>query len=177
LKDEITTDPTGMGLRDFMELWKQHGLVGETDKLMTEFRDVFYDLFLKEKTILMPGAIELVRKARDGYRVALTTGGHSEEMVKKILENVNLIDCFEVIVSSDDVARGKPDPDVYLKALKELMLEANDCLALEDSVNGVLAAKAANIPVYGINPDEKVRSDLMKANADQVFISLSEVDL
>ena len=54
---------------------------------------------------------------------------------------------FDAIVAGDDVRRKKPAPDVYLEILVRLKLEASDCVAIEDSANGLIAASRANIPV------------------------------
>jgi beta-phosphoglucomutase-like phosphatase (HAD superfamily) len=59
----------------------------------------------------------------------------------------NWSDIFEVIVAGDEVARKKPAPDVYLEALSRLRLSGSDCLAIEDSANGLIAAVQAEIPV------------------------------
>jgi len=87
----------------------------------------------------------------------------------------NLSNYFSVIVSSDQVKKGKPYPDVYLFTAKLLFLEPNDCLVLEDTVNGVLAGKAAGMEVFGVNKDEKIKKELKNAGADKVFSSLLEI--
>ena len=60
---------------------------------------------------------------------------------------------------------------------ERLDLKPVNCLVLEDSVNGVLSAKAAQVKVFGVNPDESARAELDKAGADRIFKSLAEVQI
>ncbi len=171
-------DTTGIGLRDFIEILQSKGLPGETDELLSEYREIFYEILKNSRDLLMSGALEILEKARKkGLIIALNSGGHTELKLREMLGEEKVLDYFSVIVSSDDVTKGKPAPDVYLETLKKLNLPPNVCLAFEDSVNGVKSATGAGITVCGINPDYKWRNDLIKAGADRVFASLVEVEL
>lgn len=178
-KPELASKMLGRGLREIVGIMvDEMGMKGNIADLVQEYRDTFYEIFLKEKDILMPGAKDLVEGLKSkGFLIGLTTGGHKAYMIRKILENVGLLTYFDLIASSDDVQNGKPAPDIYLSSVSKLNLNSEECLALEDSANGVLAAKAAGIPVYGVNVDEKMRRELAKAGADRVYSSLSEVQI
>jgi HAD superfamily hydrolase (TIGR01509 family) len=87
-------------------------------------------------------------KAR-GQRLAIATTT-SRANIEALLPTVlgkNWSDIFEIIVAGDEVSRKKPAPDVYLEALSRLQLSGPDCLAIEDSANGLAAAVQAEIPV------------------------------
>lgn len=171
-------DTTGIGLRDFIEILQGKGLPGETGELLSEYREIFYETLKGSRDLLMPGALEILEKARKkGLVIALNSGGHTELKLREMLGKEKVLDYFSVVVSSDDVIKGKPAPDVYLETLKKLNLLPNACLAFEDSVNGVKSAIGAAITVWGINPDSKWRSDLIKAGAQKVYASLSEVEI
>ncbi len=171
-------DTTGIGLRDFIEILQSKGLPGETSKLLSEYREIFYEILKNSRDLLMPGAFEILEKAREkGLIIALNSGGHTELKLREMLGEEKILDYFSVIVSSDNVTKGKPAPDVYLETLRKLNLLPNVCLAFEDSVNGVKSAIGAGITVWGINPDSKWRSDLIKAGAQKVYASLSEVEI
>lgn len=91
--------------------------------------------------------------------VATATGlDRTEEYLKR----VDLFDKFDKIISCSMVENGKPDPDVYLYACKEVGVDTDRCLALEDSPNGCLSAYRAGVPVIMVpdlsEPDEKTRS-------------------
>ncbi|MDO8260286.1 MAG: HAD family hydrolase, partial [Candidatus Magasanikbacteria bacterium] len=143
-----------------------------------EYRKLFYEVFVNKENVLMSGVLEILEKAKNKeLLMAVTSGGHKKEKLVEILKLHNIYDYFSVIVSSDDVTRGKPAPDVYLEASKKLGQKVDDCLAFEDSPNGVVAAGLAGICVYGINADEKTRNDLIEAGANKVFKSLTEIEL
>ena len=177
--EEVEASMYGSGLIDAVQIIKDKmGLVGETSDLVADYRRLFYEEFFKKKDILMQGALEILEKAKEKQLIiAMTSGGHTKEKLVEILKLHDIYNYFSVIVSSDDVSHGKPAPDVYLEAIKELKLNAEDCLAFEDSPNGVMAAKASGICVYGVNNDEKTRNDLIEVDANKVFKYLSEVEL
>ena len=178
-KPELAPKMLGRGLREIVGIMvDEMGMKGNIADLVQEYRDTFYEIFLKEKDILMPGAKDLVERLKSrGLVIGLTTGGHRAFMIRKILENVGLLTYFDLIASSDDVQNGKPAPDIYLSSVSKLNLKSGECLALEDSANGVLAAKTAGVPVYGVNADGKMRRELAKAGAEKVYSSLSELTI
>lgn len=168
----------GRGLKGVVEIMKEKlGLVGDTKKLVEDYREIFFEVFSKEKKVLKEGVLELVKSlsGRD-VSMAVATGGPSKEMVENILGKEHILSYFDIIVSSDQVKRGKPFPDIFWETAKELGLSPVDCLVLEDSANGILAAKAAGMKSVGINSEPKWRKDLENAGADRVFASLKELE-
>lgn len=102
------------------------------------------------------GPIAGVREAieeveRRGLRKALATSSY-EPIMRAVLDRLDLQDRFEVILAGSDVERGKPNPEIYLTAAERMGLPPQRCLAVEDSVNGVRAAKAAGMMCVAI-PD------------------------
>ena len=85
----------------------------------------------------------------------------------------SLLDRFSVIISGDQVAHGKPAPDVFLAAARALNIKPSNCLVLEDAPAGVQAAKAAGMTCIAI-PDHSV-AQLDLSQADKVVASLHEV--
>ena len=102
------------------------------------------DAYVSEHGIeAKPGAKKLLRYLKDnGYRVALATATAADK-ASEYLERVGLLGYFDAVVSARMVKNGKPKPDIYLYAAQTLGFEPQDCVALEDSVNGVKAANAA----------------------------------
>jgi HAD superfamily hydrolase (TIGR01509 family) len=84
--------------------------------------------------------------------------------VHRILELLQINQCFQVVVTGDDVARGKPDPEIYLKAAVQLGVGPAESLVFEDSVAGVLAATAAGMKSVGIADSYHAQS-LLQAGA------------
>lgn len=171
---------TGRGLKEVIELMKNKmGLEGETISLVRDYQSVFDDLYRKSKDkLLLDGVEDLLKQLnKQGIRPAVATGGHTKKMTSKMLSDLALLGYFDVIASSDDVKNGKPAPDVFLEVAKQLGLAPSECLVCEDSVNGIVAAKAAGMFAIGISKDEDVREKLKEAKADQVYSSLKKVEV
>jgi HAD superfamily hydrolase (TIGR01509 family) len=99
---------------------------------------------------LRPGVAELLAEARArGQQLAIattTSHGNIDALLSQALGKRWAAD-FDAVVAGDDVPHKKPAPDVYLEVLARLTLQASDCVAIEDSGNGLIAASRANIPV------------------------------
>jgi len=118
-----------------------------------------------------PGAVELVERLRaDGIPLGLASNS-PRFLVDDALATARLADAFDAIVTSDDVERAKPAPDIYLLACERLGVEPADALALEDSASGVTAAKAAGLSVIGV--PQFAETDV--SAADRVVDSLEEL--
>lgn len=81
--------------------------------------------------------------------LVLATMSHLPE-AKKVTETMGIFDKFDLIFTRDDVENGKPEPDIYLKARDVLGLSSEQCLVIEDSVNGIKAAQNAGMPVFAV---------------------------
>lgn len=105
---------------------------------------------LLEKIPTYAGIPDFIKEIHSkGLIIALVTGAFRRE-VDQVLKRLEIASYFQVIVSGDDLKSSKPDPEGYLLALKALELEAKECIAIEDSLAGILAAKRANIQVIGV---------------------------
>jgi HAD superfamily hydrolase (TIGR01509 family) len=101
---------------------------------------------------LVPGAVEAVRRIAARWPVAVASSSNPE-LIDVVVHSSGLADVFHVLVSSQEVPRGKPAPDVYLEAASRLGVEASACGAVEDSHNGILSAKSAGMWVVAVpNP-------------------------
>ncbi len=98
---------------------------------------------------LLPGAVEAVRALHARWPLGLASSSN-REIIDLVLELAGLTDQFVVTVSSEEVARGKPAPDVYLEAARLAGVESDRCVAIEDSSNGVRAAAAAGMAVIAV---------------------------
>jgi HAD superfamily hydrolase (TIGR01509 family) len=110
-----------------------------------------------EASDLRPGVAPLLRGARQrGLRLALATSS-DREWVTRWLARHDLLDLFETLCTRDDVRRVKPDPELYALACQRLGLRPEQCLAVEDSLNGATAAVAAGCRVTVV-PNEVTAS-------------------
>jgi len=127
------------------------------------------------KGVLKPGVAEALACAQGfGARVALASSS-PYVIIDAVLDTFGLRPAFEVIHSAEEEVRGKPEPDVYLTAARKLGVDPAACMALEDSPNGVLAAKAAGMRCIAV-PEPVLRDDPRLARADVILESLLEFD-
>jgi HAD superfamily hydrolase (TIGR01509 family) len=123
---------------------------------------------------LVEGAREAVERLAARWPLALASSSN-RELIDLVLELSGLARHFRVTVSSEEVARGKPAPDVYLEAARRLGVPPERCAAIEDSENGIRSAKAAGMRVLAIpNPHYPPEDDAL-ALADEVLRSIAEL--
>ena len=123
---------------------------------------------------LIDGAVEAVRMAAARWPLAIASSSNPE-LIEVVLRAAGLRELFSVTVSSQEVARGKPAPDVYLEAANRLAVEPARCVAVEDSHNGIRSAKAAGMRVVAVpNPHFPPDEDAL-ARADVVVRTVAEL--
>jgi HAD superfamily hydrolase (TIGR01509 family) len=98
---------------------------------------------------LLPGAAEVVRRTAATFPLGLASSSN-RAIFEEVLELAEIADCFRATVSSEEVARGKPAPDVYLEAARRLGATPERCSAVEDSHSGIRSAKSAGMRVVAI---------------------------
>jgi HAD superfamily hydrolase (TIGR01509 family) len=103
----------------------------------------------REHVPLIPGACEAVRAVAEEWPLGLASSAN-RAIIDFVLDLARLGDCFAATVSSEEVAHGKPAPDVYLEAARRLGVPATQCVAIEDSSNGLRSAAAAEMVVLAL---------------------------
>jgi HAD superfamily hydrolase (TIGR01509 family) len=117
---------------------------------------------------LLPGAGEAVRALAGRWPLGLASSSN-RELIDLFLELADFGDAFRVTVSSEEVARGKPSPDVYLRAAEKLGIDPARAVAIEDSSNGIRAGAAAGMPVIAVpNPHYPPAADALELAAATV---------
>ena len=124
---------------------------------------------------LLPGAAEAVRALGDAWPLALASSAN-RPVIELVLSLSGLRESFTATVSSEEVPRGKPAPDVYLEAARRLGVDAGRCVAVEDSASGIRSAVAAGMKVIAIPNREFPPSPEELAPAEDVLSSLLELD-
>jgi HAD superfamily hydrolase (TIGR01509 family) len=123
---------------------------------------------------LIDGAVDAVRRLAAHYPLGLASSSN-RPLIDTALEISGLAACFTATVSSEEVARGKPAPDVYLEAARRLGVEPRSCAAVEDSHGGIRSAKAAGMRVIAFpNPSYPPDAESL-AQADVTIRSLDEL--
>ncbi|HKH22607.1 MAG TPA: HAD family phosphatase [Solirubrobacterales bacterium] len=148
------------------------GVEMEPEKISQGVADRVADVY-RERLPLLPGAVESVR-ALAGWPLGLASSSN-RHVIDLVLDLAEIADEFQASVSSEEVAAGKPAPDVYLEAARRLVVEASDCAAIEDSTNGIRSANAAGMAVVAVpNGDYPPEADAL-ALADAVLDSLEDL--
>jgi HAD superfamily hydrolase (TIGR01509 family) len=120
------------------------------------------------------GAVDAVRRLAARFTLGLASSSN-RPLIDTVLEVAGLGQFFDATVSSEEVARGKPAPDVYLEAARRLRVDATRCTAVEDSHGGIRSAKAAGMRVIAIPNPSYPPDDESLAQADATIRSLAEL--
>jgi HAD superfamily hydrolase (TIGR01509 family) len=123
---------------------------------------------LGDELPLLPGAIGTVRALEARWRLGLASSAN-REIIDLVLEISGLSDAFAATVSSEEVSRGKPAPDVYLEAARRVGVDPARCVAIEDSASGIRAGAAAGMAVIAVpNPHYPPGPDALALAAETV---------
>jgi HAD superfamily hydrolase (TIGR01509 family) len=125
---------------------------------------------------VIDGAPEAVRRIAANHPVAIASSAHPD-VIAAAVDALGLADVLGAIVSSDEVSHGKPAPDVYLLAAQRLGIEASSCVVVEDSINGVRAARAAGMFVVLVPSPSVPPAPGAEALADLVLPRLADLDV
>jgi HAD superfamily hydrolase (TIGR01509 family) len=126
----------------------------------------------RERLPVIPGAQAAVERLAERWPLALASSSN-RELIDLALDLMGVAKYFKATVSSEEVARGKPAPDVYLEAARRLGVDADKAAAIEDSRNGIRAAKAAGMRVVAIPNEHFPPDDETLGQADVVLESLA----
>jgi HAD superfamily hydrolase (TIGR01509 family) len=128
----------------------------------------------EEHLPLLPHAVETVQDLARRWRLGVASSSN-RPIIELVLDRMGVRNSFDAIVSSEEVANGKPAPDVYLAVAGELGVDPKDSVAIEDSTNGIKAAVAARMRTIAV-PNRQFRpDDEVLAGAAAVTASLAEV--
>ncbi len=123
---------------------------------------------------LIDGAVDAAKRLAQAFRLALASSSN-RPLIAAVLSSTGMDALFEATVSSEEVKRGKPAPDVFLEAARRLGVESGQCAAIEDSGNGIRAAHAAGMRVVAIPNRRYPPPAESLALADAVLDSLADL--
>ena len=127
-----------------------------------------------EELPLIDGAVAAIKRLAPGFRLAVASSANPP-LIEAVLGGAGVTALFEVTVSSEEVARGKPAPDVYLETARRLGVAPAQCAAVEDSSNGLRSAHAAGLRVVAVpNTHYPPAADAL-ALADVTLASVSDL--
>jgi HAD superfamily hydrolase (TIGR01509 family) len=172
--EEVQRAMMGMSALEWSRyLHDDAGVPDDPDAINREVVERMLEAY-RSKLPLLPGAVAAVQRTADAFPLALASSSN-REVFEEALRLAGLTDCFRVTVSSEEVARGKPAPDVYLEAARRLGVTPNRCAAVEDSHAGIRSAKSAGMRVVAIPNAAYPPDGEALALADAVVPSLDDL--
>jgi HAD superfamily hydrolase (TIGR01509 family) len=168
-------DMMGMSSREWsVYMHERIGLPEPPDEINREVVRRMLERYRQELP-LIPGAVEAVQRLAARWPLGLASSSN-RELIDAALEAAGIARYFRVTVSSEEVERGKPAPDVYLEAARRLGVAPDRCAAIEDSHNGIRSAKAAGMRVIAIPNRRFPPSEEALADADVLLDSIAELN-
>jgi HAD superfamily hydrolase (TIGR01509 family) len=144
MTDEWFTTWGGHSTQPFVEA----AFPGRDPEFIAQVSREGHEMFLESTHLLEPfeHVLAVARAHHGRVPMAIVSGGPRAAVLAS-LNAVGIADLFDLVVTADDVATGKPAPDAYLKAIADLGVEAAACVAYEDTASGMASARGAGIPV------------------------------
>ena len=157
----------GAGMKLMWErLCSKHNIQFTVAELIIMNNEVIYNSFNNSDTLqTIDGFISFLTSIKAMGMKTAVASSTSKKIINVILSKLGIIDEFDIIVSSEEVFKGKPEPDIFIEAAKRLNIDPGKCIVIEDSTNGVKAAVKAGMKCIGFSNKNSGDQDLTLANA------------
>lgn len=176
--DDLHKAIEGMSFQEGAQYFiERFGIPKTSEEIQKEWNDMAFRIYVEEVP-MKSGALSFVKKLREkGFKLAIATS-NSTRLVEVVLKKHGILQCFDAIVTSDDVPNGKPKPDIYLEASRRIGIKPERCLVFEDIVMGILAGKNAGMTTCAVRDafseyqwEEKVKTaDYYIENYDEIVL-------
>lgn len=167
--EELHKQGTGKKFAEWIKTVTDIDVDGET--ILAERNKVYFEL-AKSDLHLMAGAKSVLEFAKSNGKTAMVTSSN-KDYVDFVLEHTGIAEYFELFITGDQVSKGKPDPEGYLTAAKQLGVKPDSCIVFEDAPNGVEAGKNAGMKVVAV-PSPYVKGDTVFNTVDLLLESLED---
>lgn len=173
--ENIYLHMVGRRSTDCQRILREHlGPDFPVDEYYHASNDAYHKRIAEAPPPCKPGITDLLKfLTENGIKRGVATSTH-RELAEDKLSSCGLIDHFDVIVTGNEVAHGKPAPDIFLECARRLQVDPGNCVALEDSPSGLMAAHKAGMHAIMI-PDLIAPDDRVEGVADAILNSLSDV--
>ena len=150
LPDDLQKAIEGMSFTETAQYVKDRFSLNESlDEIKNEWHDLAYDYY-KNKIKLKENVKQLLEKLKGEGKIIGIGTSNSRILVELVIKSCGIEKYFDTVITSCDVNKGKPSPDVFLKVAEMLNIEPEKCLVFEDTYAGVLAANNANMDCFAI---------------------------
>ena len=177
LLEPVSLKINGMHSNDIFPLLLGDEVVAKygLDRLNREKEEVYRDMY-RSKIAPIAGLMELLQSAKKaGVKCAIGSSG-CRENVEMIVEGLGIADLIDASISGSDVTHGKPHPEIFIKAYEALGLKAEECVVVEDAVNGIVAGVAAGCKCIAVTTTASAET-LSEAGASMCFADYSTVTI
>jgi mannitol-1-/sugar-/sorbitol-6-/2-deoxyglucose-6-phosphatase len=171
----LQAETTGLRTDETVQYWRRrYPWSGPSDDEIGKQIDQTVLGLIKQRGQAKPGAYEVIALCeRLGLPLAIASSS-AMPIIQAVLTKLKLGDKFNVILSAESEPYGKPNPDVYIDTAQKLGVDTHECLVIEDSVNGVLSAKAATMYCIAV-PAPELRHNKQYGIADAIVDSLLDI--
>ncbi|MFV0450819.1 MAG: HAD family hydrolase [Propioniciclava sp.] len=150
--EESTRATMGMSTQEWSaHLTSEVGVAGTPQEIADRVIDVMASWHADGTIAILPGAVTAVRRMAEVAPLAVASSS-PRRLIDTAIGRLGITDLISVSVSTEEVARGKPAPDGFLEACRQLGADPSRCVAVEDSTNGLLSALAAGMKVVAVPP-------------------------
>jgi len=170
-KDYIGTSSVDM----WTMISQRHDLNKTPEELLLYGRGKYWEALDNDHVPLVEGAVSLIAEFHTNRYILQVASSATRPTVDKVLSHFNLDSFFKHRIGGNEVTLSKPNPEIFLKAAKQSRSNPGQCLVIEDSTNGVKAAKSAGMFCIGYENPGTGSQDL--SNADVVVRKLTDIDL
>lgn len=159
----------------FSALKAEHRIAAPLEEIVARQENGILKHIMEDGNRPIDGILRLLDALKERKVPAAVASSSPKKLIEAVVESLKIKDCFVHLVSGEEVACGKPRPDVYLETARRLGVEPADCLVIEDSRNGTIAAKEAGMTCIGFQNLNSGNQDLSRA--DVVVGALTQIDL
>ena len=175
ITEEDCKKTTGNRLKEVVEYWFEK--LNIHDVLPTEIEHRIINMLVKlinNEGKAISGVIEVINFCNNkNIKIGLATSS-SNQLMEAVLEKLNLKNTFKSSISAENMEYGKPHPEVFLNCASQLQISPLECIVIEDSINGVIAAKAAFMRVIALPEQENINNHKFSI-ADYKLNNMQEV--
>lgn len=171
---DVPEDYTGMtNSAVFKIVREKYNLKQTVEEISAYQQKVILEEFSRLEDEPIDGIRDLLALLKEQQIKTAIASSSARKLIETVVKKFNLMAFFDVIVSGEEVPAGKPAPDVFLEAARQLHVSPEDCLVIEDSKNGTIAAKAAGMSCIGFKNPNSGNQDLSRA--DNVVLSIRDI--
>lgn len=163
------------------DLWtqikKDYQLDASVDTLISLGKERLHHLFLTHDVPIIPGVKEALERLKSQHLTLSVASSSPKTLILNHLKSLGILKYFSVIRSGEEVRKSKPSPDIFISVSEELSVPVEHCVVIEDSTNGILAAKRAGMTCIAFNypkydPVDQTKADYIIHDFDELTYSL-----